>query len=76
MATRVPKFALPPEKPEIVSICDRSGPMSGSNIMLVRQALHVFLKSLPVDVMFNICALGSILLPMAKERRIQPGDAL
>ncbi|KAF2186338.1 hypothetical protein K469DRAFT_573602, partial [Zopfia rhizophila CBS 207.26] len=59
MATLVPKFSLPPEKPEVVFVCDRSGSMSGSRITLVRQALQVFLKSLPVGVKFNICSFGS-----------------
>lgn len=59
MATLVPKFALPPERPEIVFVCDRSGSMMGENIILVKQALQVFLKSLPVGVMFNICSFGS-----------------
>lgn len=30
MATLVPKFALPSERPEIVFVCDRSGSMAGS----------------------------------------------
>ncbi|KAF2274993.1 uncharacterized protein EI97DRAFT_400972, partial [Westerdykella ornata] len=59
MATLVPKFALPAEKPEIVFMVDRSGSMSGSNIQLTIQALKVFLKSLPVGVKFNICSFGS-----------------
>jgi hypothetical protein len=59
MATLVPKFALPPEKPEIVFVCDRSGSMMGSRITLVVQALKVFLKSLPIGVKFNICSFGS-----------------
>lgn len=59
MATLVPKFALPPEKPELVFVCDRSGSMDGSNMRLVKQALKVFLKSLPVGVKFNICSFGS-----------------
>jgi hypothetical protein len=59
MATLVPKFALPAEKPELVFVCDRSGSMGGSRITLVIQALKVFLKSLPVGVKFNICSFGS-----------------
>jgi hypothetical protein len=59
MATLVPKFVLPPEKPELVFVCDRSGSMNGSRITLVVQALKVFLKSLPVGVKFNICSFGS-----------------
>ncbi|USP78781.1 uncharacterized protein yc1106_06055 [Curvularia clavata] len=58
MATLVPKFALPPEKPEIVFVCDRSGSMGGTRIELAKQALKVFLKSLPVGVKFNICSFG------------------
>ena len=59
MATLVPKFALPAEKPEIVFVCDRSGSMAGSRMNLVVQALKVFLKSLPIGVKFNICSFGS-----------------
>jgi hypothetical protein len=59
MATLVPKFALPPERPEIVFVCDRSGSMAGSNIKALRNALKVFLKSLPIGVKFNICSFGS-----------------
>jgi hypothetical protein len=59
MATLVPKFALPPERPEIVFICDRSGSMTGSKITALRNALKVFLKSLPVGTKFNICSFGS-----------------
>jgi hypothetical protein len=59
MATLVPRFALPPQRPEIVFVCDRSGSMGGENILLAEQALQVFLKSLPVGAMFNICSFGS-----------------
>lgn len=59
MATLVPKFSLPPGKPEIVFICDRSGSMAGSRITSAVSALKVFLKSLPIGVKFNICSFGS-----------------
>lgn len=59
VATLVPKFALPAEKPEIVFICDQSGSMRGGRNDLAVQALKVFLRSLPVGVKFNICAFGS-----------------
>jgi hypothetical protein len=59
MATLVPKFSLPPEKPEVVFVCDRSGSMGGTRIKLATQALKVFLKSLPIGVKFNICSFGS-----------------
>ncbi|EAQ89418.1 hypothetical protein CHGG_06037 [Chaetomium globosum CBS 148.51] len=59
MATLVPKFNLPSTKPEIVFLCDRSGSMEGPNVRHLKTALHLFLKSLPVGVKFNICSFGS-----------------
>ncbi len=60
MATLVPKFNLPSSRPEIVFLCDRSGSMGGATkIPNLKTALHLFLKSLPVGVKFNICSFGS-----------------
>ncbi|KDN70965.1 putative vault protein inter-alpha-trypsin [Colletotrichum sublineola] len=59
MATLVPKFKLAPTKPEIVFICDRSGSMQGSKMDDLKNAVKLFLKSLPVGAMFNICSFGS-----------------
>ncbi|KAK1994783.1 hypothetical protein LX36DRAFT_660221 [Colletotrichum falcatum] len=59
MATLVPKFILPTTRPEIVFICDRSGSMQGNRIDDLKNALKVFLKSLPVGAMFNICSFGT-----------------
>ncbi|KAJ6780158.1 hypothetical protein PWT90_01974 [Aphanocladium album] len=60
MATLVPRFNLAVEKPEVVFICDRSGSMdSGSRLPNLIESLQVFLKSLPVGVLFNICSFGS-----------------
>ncbi|MCJ1404703.1 hypothetical protein MMC11_007929 [Xylographa trunciseda] len=58
MLTLVPKFALPPSRPEIVFVADRSGSMEG-NIPMLTSAMKVFLKSMPLGVKFNICSFGS-----------------
>ncbi|CAH0058628.1 unnamed protein product [Clonostachys solani] len=58
MVSLVPKFRLSSEKPEVMFICDRSGSMTGKIQGLVN-ALHIFLKSLPVGVKFNIASFGS-----------------
>ncbi|KAH6693333.1 von Willebrand factor type A domain-containing protein [Leptodontidium sp. MPI-SDFR-AT-0119] len=58
MATLVPKFSLPPSRPEIVFVADRSGSMHG-NIPMLTSAMNVFLKSMPAGVKFNICSFGS-----------------
>ena len=46
MATLVPKFSIPPIRPEIVFVADRSGSMRDNMPMLV-SAMKVFLKSMP-----------------------------
>ena len=56
--TLAPKFSLPPSRPEIIFVVDRSGSMSGKIPTLI-SALKVFLKSLPVGIKFNIYSFGS-----------------
>ncbi|KAL8828397.1 MAG: hypothetical protein Q9191_002613 [Dirinaria sp. TL-2023a] len=58
MATLVPSFDLPPAKPEIIIVADRSGSMI-SNIPTLITALKIFLRSLPVGTQFNIYSFGS-----------------
>ncbi|KAK4695657.1 hypothetical protein P7C71_g2127, partial [Lecanoromycetidae sp. Uapishka_2] len=58
MVDLVPKFSLPPGRPEIVFVADRSGSMQWQIPTLI-SALKVFLKSLPVGVKFNILSFGS-----------------
>ncbi|KAE9579186.1 hypothetical protein CGMCC3_g4753 [Colletotrichum fructicola] len=58
MATLVPKFKLATTKPEVVFVCDRSGSMQGK-IADLKNALQIYMKSLPVGCMFNICSFGS-----------------
>jgi hypothetical protein len=58
MTTLVPKLNLKPQKPEIIFIADRSGSMEGTAMTTLISALQVFLKSIPVGCMFNICSFG------------------
>ncbi|CAI6098907.1 unnamed protein product [Clonostachys chloroleuca] len=58
MMTLVPKFNITRIKPEIVFLCDRSGSMRPEIKNLVA-ALHIFLRSLPAGVKFNICSFGT-----------------
>jgi hypothetical protein len=48
---------------EIVFIADRSGSMS-DKISSLKSAINVFLKSIPVGTMFNICSFGTRHVPM------------
>ncbi len=57
MVDLVPKFSLPPARPEVISVADRSGSMR-SQIPTLVAALKVFLKSLPSGVKFNFCSFG------------------
>ncbi|KAI1419906.1 von Willebrand factor type A domain-containing protein [Xylaria sp. FL1777] len=58
LVTLVPKFQLPSSPSEIVFVIDRSGSMGGKMGMVI-QAMNTMLKSLRVDVKFNICSFGS-----------------
>ncbi|KXG49672.1 von Willebrand factor, type A [Penicillium griseofulvum] len=58
MVSLVPKFTLPPDASEIVFVIDRSGSMMPKTRVL-RSALELFLKSLPLGVPFNLISFGS-----------------
>ncbi|KAF2964761.1 hypothetical protein GQX73_g8795 [Xylaria multiplex] len=58
LVTLVPRFQLPSTPSEVVFVVDRSGSMSGKMNMVI-QAMNIMLKSLRVDVKFNICSFGS-----------------
>jgi hypothetical protein len=75
MTTLVPKFNLKAEKPEIIFIADRSGSMGGQIPTLV-SALKIFLKSIPVGCMFNICSFGSSHSFLWPKRRLYDQDSL
>jgi hypothetical protein len=75
MTTLVPKFNLKAQKPEIIFIADRSGSMDDLIPTLV-SALKVFLKSIPVGCMFNICSFGSSCQFLWEKSRLYDQDSL
>ncbi|KAF6835754.1 von willebrand domain containing protein [Colletotrichum musicola] len=75
MATLVPKFRLNTTKPEVVFVCDRSGSM-GNKIPDLKNALHIFMKSLPVGCMFNICSFGTHHSLLFESSRLYDQDTL
>ncbi|KAI4622487.1 uncharacterized protein J4E87_006429 [Alternaria ethzedia] len=75
MTTLVPKFNLKSQKPEIIFIADRSGSM-GDQIPTLVSALKVFLKSIPIGCMFNICSFGSSHSFLWKQSQLYGQDTL
>ena len=59
MLTFVPSFELRKQAAECIFLIDCSGSMSGDSIRIAREALGLFIHSLPVDAHFNIVCFGS-----------------
>ena len=55
----VPSFELKKQESECIFLIDCSGSMRGPSIKLAREALSVFLNSLPADYYFNVYCFGS-----------------
>ena len=59
MLSFVPEFTIAEEKCELIFLVDCSGSMCSGSIGKARDALNVFLRSLPEDCFFNIYRFGS-----------------
>ena len=70
MLTFVPDFKLAEHKMEAIFLVDCSGSMSGSSINLAKEALLVFIHSLPVSSYFNVILFGSSYKSLFPESRI------
>ena len=68
MLTFVPSFDLRKQAAECIFLIDCSGSMGGDSIRIAREALGVFIHSLPVDAHFNIICFGS------SYRKLFPGS--
>ena len=55
----IPDIEYEKVKGEFIFLIDRSGSMSGPLIKMAREALVIFLKSIPNDSYFNIVSFGS-----------------
>ena len=67
MLSFVPNFELKKQPAECIFLVDCSGSMQGDSIKMAREALGVFIASLPVDSHFNIICFGSSYRPLYDE---------
>eukprot|EP00092_Neocalanus_flemingeri_P060081 GFUD01071967.1.p1 GENE.GFUD01071967.1~~GFUD01071967.1.p1 ORF type:complete len:834 (+),score=254.30 GFUD01071967.1:112-2613(+) len=76
MLSFVPEFKLKDHQVEAVFLVDCSGSMSGQSMKLAKEALQVFLHSLPVNSFFNIILFGSSFQSLFPQSRKYDDDSL
>ena len=59
MVSMIPNFELKKHPSDVIFLIDCSGSMEGQSMQLAKQALQLFVHSLPVDSYFNIFCSGS-----------------
>ena len=69
MLSFVPSFQLRDHRVEAIFLVDCSGSMGGDSIQLAKEAMLVFLRSLPVTSYFNIYIFGSTFKSLFPESR-------
>ena len=75
MLTFVPDFKLVDQKIEAIFLVDCSGSMRGHSMDLAKEALLVFIHSLPVSSFFNVIIFGSTYNSLFPESRIYDDDS-
>merc|ERR1719186_1973842 len=76
MLSFVPEFKLKDHQVEAVFLVDCSGSMRGQSMNLAKEALQVFLHSLPVSSYFNIILFGSSFQSLFPQSRRYDDDSL
>ena len=70
MATLVSEKSIQLSKPEVIIVADQSGSMQGTPTKTLVAALQILLKSLPVEIKFNICYFGTSHTFLFKESQV------
>eukprot|EP00092_Neocalanus_flemingeri_P030787 GFUD01033440.1.p1 GENE.GFUD01033440.1~~GFUD01033440.1.p1 ORF type:complete len:808 (-),score=279.18 GFUD01033440.1:316-2739(-) len=76
LVSLVPRFELKKQPSEVIFLIDCSGSMSGKSIGLAKEALQLFIHSLPVDSFFNVFCFGSSFTQLFPESRAFTDESL
>eukprot|EP00090_Calanus_glacialis_P005452 TRINITY_DN14219_c0_g1_i3.p1 TRINITY_DN14219_c0_g1~~TRINITY_DN14219_c0_g1_i3.p1 ORF type:complete len:804 (+),score=256.05 TRINITY_DN14219_c0_g1_i3:133-2544(+) len=76
LVSMVPKFELKKQPSDVIFLIDCSGSMGGQSMQLAKQALQLFVHSLPVDSYFNIFCFGSSFTQLFPQSRAFTDESL